>query len=174
MALQDDLLNRLSKEGELPKAEQRELGALTYKAKYQQTTPAASTTSDVATSDAIQNGADPLALALAKKQLGEKQYIGYCESFVEGVTGSGWRGASATDAWNRQASAGKTVDGLNGVQPGDAVYFSDPNQPYGHTGVYAGNNQFISATDNGIQQNDINNWVGATGQKVLGYVPKGE
>ena len=131
-------------------------------------------TVDVATSNAIQSGASPLGLAMAKKQLGKQEYIGYCESFVENVTGSGWKGSSASDAWNNQLTQGKAVSGLNGVTPGSEIYFEDPHNSDGHVGIYAGDNQFISATDNGIKQTDINQWQKSTGQKVLGYVPGGQ
>lgn len=95
----------------------------------------------------------------------------YCETFTEQMTGSGWQGASAIDAWNRQAAQNKTSTDLSNLQPGDALYFSPTaTNPYGHTGIYAGNGQFVSATANGIQQYDIGNWLKATGQSLLGFV----
>lgn len=130
-------------------------------------------TASQATVQAIQAGADPSDLAAAKKQLGDQDYIGYCESFVEGVTGEGWKGTSAIDAWRNQSD--KAVVGTKGIQPGDAIYFypDESNQNFGHTGIYAGNNKFISATDNGIQQYDLNDWHDLTGQEILGYIPQG-
>lgn len=132
------------------------------------------------TTEALSSGANPLALAVAKKQLGQSEYIGYCEAFVEHVQGSTTRYPSAIDAWNSQAEQGKAVSGLNGIQPGDAMYFTpnSSNDGYGHTGVYAGidtngQQEFISATDNGIQQIPISAWEQATGQQALGYIPKG-
>lgn len=170
-----NLQDQLNRKGSLPKAEQNELDSLEYKNRMGSTNISSpverSTTPDVATSQAIENGADPMSLALAKQQLGKDEYVGYCESFVESVAGSGWKGKSAIDAWNNQQD--KAVPGLNGVQPGDSVYFYDPNQPYGHTGIYSGDNQFISATGSGIQQSDINKWAASNQQQVLGYVPQG-
>ena len=32
---------------------------------------------------------------------GDKNYNGWCQAFVEQMTGSGWKGNSAADAWNR-------------------------------------------------------------------------
>lgn len=132
------------------------------------------------TTDALSNGANPLALAMAKQQLGEKQYIGYCEAYVEHIQGSSIKYPSAIGAWNTQAQQGKAVAGLNGVQPGDAIYFSPNagNGGYGHTGVYSGTDSqgqpsFISATDSGIQQVPINSWEQYTGQQALGYIPQG-
>lgn len=120
--------------------------------------------------DALQSGADPVTLANAKKYLGEAAYIGYCQSFVEKVSGSGWQGGSAIEAWQNTPNK---VSGLQGIQPGDKVYFSPDasNSGYGHVGVYAGNNQFISATNNGIEKQDLSQWQQNTGQRVLGYVP---
>src|ERR1035437_8093444 len=103
--------------------------------------------------------------------LGQKDYIGWCQAFVRSVGGT-TSGASAYQAWQ---NAGNKVTGTQGMQPGDLVYFS-PNQGNnndGHTGVYAGNNQFISATDSGILNEDLQNWQTATGQQLLGYVPQG-
>lgn len=128
--------------------------------------------SALATSSAIQAGAHPDLLAAARSQLGKKAYIGFCEAFVEQAT-RGQRGMfpSAIAAWNGQQNVARP--GTNGMQPGDIVYFNaDPsNQNFGHTGIYAGNNQFISATNNGIQQTDLDAWQKSTGQKLLGYVP---
>ena len=55
----------------------------------------------------------------------------------------------------------------------DLVYFSPnaSNEGYGHTGVYSGNGQMISATDNGVKQSNLGDWLKQTGQKILGYVP---
>lgn len=122
-----------------------------------------------ATEDALNAGADPADLARAKAQLGEQAYIGYCQSFVEQATGSGWQGSSASDAWERSQNK---IQGLQGMQPGDLIYFNDPNNPDGHVGIADKNNQFVSATDNGIQENDINNWEQETGQSPLGYIPQ--
>jgi hypothetical protein len=123
------------------------------------------------TNEALNAGAHPAVLALAQKMLGQKDYIGWCQSFVEKMGGT-TSGGTAYQAWQ---NAQNKVTGTKGMQPGDLVYFS-PNQGNnndGHTGIYAGNNQFISATDSGIMNNDLNNWQTATGQKMLGYVPQG-
>lgn len=131
-----------------------------------------------ATTEAIAGGADPTALASAKSFLGDQAYIGYCEAFVEQIEGSGVKYPSAIDAWNSQAESGKAVEGLSGIQPGDAIYFTPNagNGYYGHTGVYSGTDQngepsFISATNTGVQQAPLGAWTQSTGQQVLGYVP---
>lgn len=126
-----------------------------------------------ATSQALANGADPNLLDRARQFLGKNAYVGLCEAFVERMT-QGAEGIyrSAIDAWNQHQ--GSRQQGLAGVKPGDAVYFAPDasNQGYGHTGVYMGNGQFISATDNGIRQYNLNDWQKMTGQKLLGYVPQ--
>lgn len=124
---------------------------------------------DQATSMALQAGADPIDLIKAKSQLGKQDYIGYCESFVEQTSNSGWKGMSASDAWQNQQD--EAVQGLGGIQPGDKVYFSDPNNADGHVGIMDKDNNFISATDNGIEENNINEWMRLTGQNPLGYIP---
>lgn len=126
-----------------------------------------------ATTQAIHNGADPSLLDKARQYLGKNAYIGLCEAFVERMT-QGAEGIyrSAIDAWNQHQ--GNRQTDLSKAQPGDAIYFAADasNRGFGHTGVYMGNGKFISATDNGIRQYDLNDWQKRTGQKVLGYVPK--
>lgn len=108
---------------------------------------------------------------LASKDTGNHKYDGWCQAFVEHATlGKTGVFPSAIDAW--QAQQDKAVSGLNGIKAGDPIYFS-PNQSndgYGHTGIYAGDNKFISATDNGIKTIDLKEWSKATGQQVLGYL----
>jgi len=125
-----------------------------------------------ATENALVAGASPLVLALAQKMLGKKEYIGYCQRFVQKMGGT-TSGGSAIQAWQ---NAQNKVQGTQGIQLGDLVYLSanQSNKGFGHAGVYAGNNQFVSATDKGITQNDLNKWSQSTGQKILGYVPQGE
>ncbi|MCK9371058.1 C40 family peptidase [Candidatus Dojkabacteria bacterium] len=125
-----------------------------------------------ATQQALSVGANPLVLALAKQMLGKKAYVGYCQQFVKEMGGT-TRGASAIQAWN---NAQNKVQGTQGIQPGDLVYFSpnSTNQGFGHTGVYEGDNKYISATNSGVLRNDLNAWQTATGQKLLGYVPQSE
>jgi hypothetical protein len=124
-----------------------------------------------ATAEAQSAGATPAILALAQKLLGQKAYIGWCQEFVQKVGGT-TSGGTAYQAWQ---NAQNKVQGMQGIQPGDLVYFGPDasNNNDGHTGVYAGNGQFISATDSGIMNNSIPQWQNSTGQKVLGYVPQG-
>lgn len=97
-------------------------------------------------------------------------YKGLCQAFVEATIGSGWKGGSAIQAWQNQQD--KAVPSLNGIKPGDPIYFAADrsNGGYGHTGIYMGNGNFLSATDNGIQNLPLNDWIKATDQHILGYL----
>ena len=129
---------------------------------------------NVATAHAIAAGASPKDLEIARQYMGQSKFIGYCQSFVRQVTGGRTQGASAIEAWNNAKQ--KVAGSVQGMQPGDLVYFSPnaSNSGYGHTGIYAGNGQFVSATDKGIRQAGLGEWIKATGQKLLGYVPAAE
>lgn len=127
----------------------------------------------VATTHAIQAGADPKILAMAKASMTPNAYAGYCERFVENVQGKQGVFPSAYAAWQGQQD--RATRGLEGIQPGDQVYFApdQSNLGYGHVGIFAGNNQFLSATNNGVKTSDLGAWQKQTGQKVLGYVRGG-
>lgn len=126
-----------------------------------------------ATTQAIQAGANPMILNKAKAALGSMDYTGLCERFVEMTQGVRGKFASAIDAWHKQAD--QAVSGLGGIKPGDAIYFAPDrtNSGYGHTGVYTGDGKMISATNNGVKEIPLSNWIKSTGQQVLGYIPKG-
>lgn len=113
-------------------------------------------------------------LNTASQYLGTQDYRNYCEAFVEQAT-QGHTGVypSAIQAWMAQRN--NAVQGIQGIQPGDTIYFGadSSNGGYGHTGVYIGNGQFISATYNGVKQTDLTSWLKSTGQQLLGYVPSG-
>lgn len=125
---------------------------------------------NVATTQALRAGANPRDLEIARQYLGTSKFIGYCQSFVRQVTGGKTTGASAIQAWN---NAPTKIQGTQGLQAGDLVYFSPnaSNRGYGHTGIYEGNGNFISATNNGIKSTGLTDWMKSTGQKLLGYVP---
>jgi hypothetical protein len=103
-------------------------------------------------------------LNTASQYLGTKDFNNFCEAFVE----------QAIQAWIAQQK--NSVQGTQGIQPGDTVYFAadKSNGGYGHTGIYIGNNQFISATYNGVKTANLSQWQQSTGQKLLGYVPSGQ
>ncbi len=111
------------------------------------------------------------------------QYIGsdawgsghntYCETFAEQMTDGKNMGASATDAFQNRLKSGQAVADptLQGVSPGDLVYFggAQENGGYGHVGVYAGDGRIVSATVNGIQSSPIS----AFNAPVSGYAKTG-
>lgn len=109
----------------------------------------------------------------AASYIGSKAFDDLCQAFVEQAT-YGHQGIypSAISAWNSQNNK---VSGTSGIQPGDLVYFDadKSNGGLGHTGIYTGSNQFISATNNGVQSNDLDKWQKGTGQQLLGYIPQG-
>jgi len=115
----------------------------------------------------------PDDVSRAQEVVGQPLDEGFCQAFVEMATKSREHYPSAADAWNAQLP--KAKGGLGGIQPGDVVYFApdSSNQNFGHTGIYAGNNQFVSATYNGVEVKDLIDWQRETGQQILGYIPKG-
>jgi len=117
----------------------------------------------------------PPTVQEARHYIGQQAYQGLCQQFAEAITDhKTGEFPSAVDAFNSYAQNKQAYQGLTGVTPGSLVYFS-PNQGNGyagHVGIYSGNGNFISATDNGIQELPIDEWTKQTSQSVLGYVPK--
>lgn len=118
-----------------------------------------------------QNNQDDVQKAIA--ETGNQNYDGWCEAFVEKMNNLPNMGPSAKDAWQNWASQGKARIDTNNMKPGDLIYFDDPSNPAGHVGIFEGNNNMVSATYNGVGQNDLNDWQTQTGQQILGYVPMG-
>lgn len=135
--------------------------------------PVSNVSSQAASNAVLQAGGSPDIVQRARRMLGKKEFINWCQAFVRTVTGSNQFFGSAINAWKQQKN--KAIPSLKGIKPGDAIYFSanSSNRGYGHTGIYAGNNQFISPTGKGVQQLPISNWINTTGQQVLGYIPQG-
>lgn len=106
--------------------------------------------------------------------ISDAQWRGMCEAWAEQmIYGHHGMYGSATSAEQHYAQNGQLNTNMSQAKPGDLVYFSDPNQPNGHVGIYNGGNNFRSATYNGIQDNDLMKWQQATGQKLLGFVRPG-
>jgi len=111
----------------------------------------------------------------AKQFEGDQSFNGKCERFVEQIsTGSHGKYPSAINAWNDLSKNARK--GIADTKPGDLVYFSadNSNDQNGHTGIYLGNNQFISATDTGVKPYDLDDWQQRTGQQLLGFIPRKE
>lgn len=118
----------------------------------------------------------PDDLTKATALIGNQNYDDYCQQFVEQMAyGKSGIYPNAVSAWNDNAQNGNAVGGMDGIKQGDLMYFApdDSNSYAGHAGIYMGNNQFISATNNGVQTNDLNDWQQSTGQQLLGFVPRG-
>lgn len=88
-----------------------------------------------------------------------------CEGFNEAMTGCGWQGSSALDAWQRNAAR---QHGGRDYVVGDSVYFgaNPENEGYGHVGIVTGPDQFTSVTYVGVATYAISTWVAP----YLGYV----
>ena len=108
----------------------------------------------------------------ALEDVGSQAFNEFCQKFVEQATlGHSGVYPSAIAAW--QAQQDKARPGLQGINPGDLVYFApdQSNGNFGHTGIYTGNGRFVSATDNGVKDVGISDWMNSTGQRPLGYIP---
>lgn len=122
----------------------------------------------------IQSQQAPSDVQSAQGDTGDQTYNNYCEKFVEqAVYGKAGMFPTAADAINSYSQQGQAFAGTKGIQPGDMVYFApDQSNSYeGHAGIYTGNNKFVSATDNGVEEYDLNKWQKDTGQQLVGYVP---
>ena len=115
---------------------------------------------NLATIKAVQSGADLKSIVWAKQHMNDKEYVGWCQKFVVDASG-GNRAPTAINAWE---TAPKKVPGLQGVKPGDKVYFS-PN----HAALYEGDNKIISG---GLGESNIADWLKNNNQHLLGYIPK--
>ena len=112
----------------------------------------------------------------AKGYIGNQDYNGMCQQFVGDVTGNKTKGASAVDAWDNNLD--KAVPNTQGMKAGDMVYLlgNSPDAPgqsfdFGHAGIYEGNGMFISATDNGVKEENLDKWTKDNNQTVIGYIP---
>jgi hypothetical protein len=83
----------------------------------------------------------------------------YCETFVEQELGLGNQGDTAFGAFLRLAGLGLVHPGPP-PEPGDLVYFAPAaaNQFDGHVGISAGDGQFTSVTDRGVQTEPLAGW----------------
>lgn len=116
----------------------------------------------------------PQDVLQAQGQMGSQDENGECQQFVEQMT-TGHSGIfpSATAAANYYQQNGQ-MKPISQAKPGDMIYFSDPSQPDGHVGIISDTNgDFVSATYNGVQTNNLQSWLNETGQQVLGVVTPG-
>lgn len=119
---------------------------------------------------------NPQDVQNANADQGRQDLNGWCEAAVEKWANLPQEGGTASQAWDNWVQKGKAYTGLNGAQPGDLLYFgaNDGNSNEGHAAMYegkdsAGNDIMISATDNGVQRDDVNQW-SQNVAPLLGYV----
>lgn len=100
---------------------------------------------------------------------GNYSYSGECLKWVDDQQGnSSSRQPTAIADYQANAQAGNIE--TKGTPPkGARVYFSSPDIPAGHVGISDGNGSFTSATDNGVQTFNIDQWQQYAGQSYLGY-----
>ncbi len=95
------------------------------------------------------------AIAWAKSVIGSHAWDGFCETFVELAYGASYRYANAQAAFtDLHTSTNRNPD------LGALVWFvpNSGNGGFGHVGIYIGNDQFISATNNGVATYTISYW----------------
>ena len=98
-------------------------------------------------------------------------YAGYCLQWVDDQQGNkGARQQTAYADFQQNQAAGNIS--TKGTPPkGARVYFApnDTNGGMGHVGISTGNGNFTSATDNGVQTFNIQQWDKYAGQDYIGY-----
>lgn len=113
-------------------------------------------------------------VSTAQSSEGRQDLNGYCEEFVEDATyGKNGMFPTADAAWNNYVKNGQAYQGdVTKAPAGSLIYFAPDrsNNNEGHTGVSDGEGNMISATDNGVQQSNVAQWMQQTGQQPLGYV----
>ena len=120
-----------------------------------------------ATAAARAAGTPSTVLMRARQMLGDQDYIGLCEKFVENLHGQSGLYPTALAAAKSQ---GLSQDWAN-IKPGDELFFgaAPENGGDGHVGVYSGNGHIVSATSKGVLDLPIS----AFNAPVLGYLDNG-
>ena len=65
----------------------------------------------------------PSNVTEARSLTGNTDYNGWCQSFAEDVTKSGWKGGTAIEAFNNYQKEGKATNDVEHARPGDLIYF---------------------------------------------------
>lgn len=117
---------------------------------------------------------DDTNVSNAQSDIGDQQFNGLCERFVEQNTfGKSGLFSSAADAWQGYSKQGKAYqDDPENAPAGSMIYFApdESNSGDGHVGISDGKGNIIAATSRGVAQTPISFWTKMTGQKPLGYV----
>jgi len=115
---------------------------------------------------------EDVSLAEQQAQAKSQDDNGYCQRFVEKITGSKKHYGSAVQAWNDYVKQGKAFADISKAPPGSLLYYAPDagNRGFGHVAVTDGNGNQIGATYHGVQQDTTQNWLQKTGQTPLGFV----
>ena len=97
------------------------------------------------------------AVAWAWSQIGSTDWgtgdNTFCEQFVENAFGTTGKFLTAYNAYQSIGISG------NPQVPGQIVFFAPTNDNLsGHSGIYVGNDQFISVTSSGVQLKSLSQW----------------
>lgn len=104
------------------------------------------------------------------KATATSNYAGYCLQWVDDQQGNKNRQPTAYADYQANQAAGNIQ--TQGIPPAGArVYFApnSTNGNMGHVGISDGGGSFTSATDNGIQTFNINDWDQYAGQQYIGF-----
>lgn len=130
---------------------------------------------DVATDQQTGGPAPADVVSFANQVLGSTEWgtgdATFCETFVEQMA-AGKTGVfpSALDAASYFSQNGLLLTDTSQIQEGDVLYFTPPPSA-GHTGIYCGDGTFTSVTNSGVQNYGVMDWLNATGQQLVGFVP---
>lgn len=121
------------------------------------------------------NGVMPQDVKNAEEYLGQGIDQGMCEAFASQMTNGQKWGATSADAFQNQLQQGLAIADptLSNMPIGSKIYWkpSPANGGNGHTAIYMGNNQMISADYDKVSINNISAWEQNTGMTPSGYVP---
>jgi|tagenome__1003787_1003787.scaffolds.fasta_scaffold20989793_6 cell wall-associated NlpC family hydrolase len=109
----------------------------------------------------------------AQRLIRSVEFNGLCQTFVDLVTyGRAGKFPAPVHAWSGYTEQGIAHSGIEGMEPGDLVFFAadDSNRNLAHVGVYVGADQYVSVTDRCVEQCSLADWQERTGQQLLGYV----
>jgi hypothetical protein len=97
------------------------------------------------------------AIAWAMTELGNQGWNGRCEVFVENAYGTQYKFLTAQKAADNLHPTTATTPPVGALV--FFKYFNPTDNAWdGHVGIYIGNNQFISATNSGVQIKDLTAW----------------
>lgn len=108
----------------------------------------------------------------AEEVTGTHDLDGWCEHAVEQWDNLPNMGRTANEAWQNWSSQGKAYQNIDQAPVGSLIYFApdQSNRGAGHVAISLGKGNMISATYQGVRQDNVNDWMTRTGQQPLGFV----